>query len=164
MEKYKKHQRVGVLVDVQNLFYSARHQYKAKVNFARLLDTVVDGRRMIRSLAYVVQTKEIDQSNFIDMLERNGYEVRSKDLKVRADGSSKGDWDMGIAVDAISLADRLDVIVIVSGDGDYVDLVNMLKGKGVRVEVASFPKSTAEELIKAANSYIPIEKNLLLKS
>lgn len=163
-ESYKKHQRLGVLVDVQNLFYSARSQYKAKVNFAKLLSTLVDGRRLIRAVAYVVQTKEIDQSNFIDMLERNGYEVRSKDLKVRADGSSKGDWDMGIAVDAISLADRLDVIVIVSGDGDYVDLVNMLKGRGVRVEVASFPKSTAAELINAANAYVPIEKTLLFKS
>ena len=117
---------------------------------------------MIRAIAYVVQTKEIDQSGFLEMLERNGYEVRSKDLKVRADGSSKGDWDMGIAVDAISLADRLDVIVLVSGDGDYVDLVNMLKSRGVRVEVNSFQKSTAEELIKAATEYYPIEKNLLL--
>jgi uncharacterized LabA/DUF88 family protein len=163
LDKYKKHQRLGILVDVQNLFYSARHLYKAKVNFARLLNIAVDNRRLIRAIAYVVQTKEIDQTQFFEMLTRNGYEVRSKDLKTRADGSSKGDWDMGIAVDAISMADRLDVIVIVSGDGDYVDLVNMLKGRGVRVEIISFLKSTAEELVSAATSYMPLEKDILLK-
>ncbi len=161
-EKFRKFQRIAVVVDVQNLFYSAKHLHRAKVNFAKLLEKIVNGRQLIRAIAYVVQTKEIDQSGFLEMLERNGYEVRSKDLKVRADGSSKGDWDMGIAVDAISLADRLDVIVLVSGDGDYVDLVNMLKSRGVRVEVNSFQKSTAEELIKAATEYYPIEKNLLL--
>ncbi len=160
--KYKKFQRIAVLADVQNLFYSAKHLHRAKLNFSKLLESLVDGRQLIRAIAYVVQTKEIDQSSFLDMLRHTGYEVRSKDLKVRADGSAKGDWDMGIAVDAISLADRLDVIVLVSGDGDYVDLVNMLKGRGVRVEVASFQKSTAEELITAATEYIPIEKNLLL--
>ena len=162
IDKYKKFQRIAVLADVQNLFYSARHQYHAKVNFAKLLDKLVNGRQLIRAIAYVVQTKEIDQSSFLDMLNHTGYEVRSKDLKVRADGSSKGDWDMGIAVDAIALSDRLDVVVLVSGDGDYVDLVNMLKGRGVRVEVCSFPKSTAEELIKSAHEYFPIEKSMLL--
>ena len=163
MAKLSKYQKVGVFVDVQNMFYSAKHQYQARLNFARLLDSAVKGRRLIRAIAYIVHTKGIDQDNFIDMLSRTGYEVKSKELKVRLDGTAKGDWDMGIAIDSISLLDRLDTMVLVSGDGDFVDLVNMLKGRGVRVEVMSFPKSTADELTKAATQYYPIESNLLIK-
>lgn len=161
MVVYKKNQRVGIFVDVQNLFYSAKWQYKARVNFEKLMDKLNAKRKLIRALAYVVQTPDIDQKHFFEMLQRNGYELRVKQLRVRPDGSSKGDWDMGIAIDTIAMADRLDVIILVSGDGDFVDLVNMLKGRGVHVEVASFPKSTAAELISAANLYIPIDKELL---
>lgn len=163
MTKLSKYQKVGVFVDVQNMFYSAKHQYGAKLNFTKLLESAVKGRRLIRAIAYIVQTEGIDQKNFIDMLSRTGYEVKSKDLKIRPDGTRKGDWDMGIAIDSISLADRIDAMILVSGDGDFVDLVNMLKGKGVRVEVISFPKSTADELIEAATQYYPIERNLLIK-
>lgn len=161
MIAYKKNQRVGIFVDVQNLFYSAKWQYKARVNYEKLMDRLNGKRKLIRALAYVVQTPDIDQTHFLDMLVRTGYEIRSKQLRVRPDGSSKGDWDMGIAIDTIAMADRLDVIVLVSGDGDFVDLVNMLKGRGVRVEVASFPKSTASELISAANQYMAIDKDFL---
>jgi hypothetical protein len=125
------YQRVAVLVDVQNMFYSAKHQYRAKLNFAKLLDGAVQGRQLIRAIAYIVQTPDIDQTNFINMLQQTGYEVKSKRLRLRPDGTAKGDWDMGMAIDAISLADRLDSLVLVSGDGDFVDLVNMLKGRGV---------------------------------
>ena len=163
MTKLSKYQKVGIFVDVQNMFYSAKHQYGAKLNFTKLLESAVKGRRLIRAIAYIVQTEGIDQKNFIDMLSRTGYEVKSKDLKIRPDGTKKGDWDMGIAIDSISLADRIDAMILVSGDGDFVDLVNMLKGKGVRVEVISFPKSTAEELIEAATQYYPIERNFLIK-
>ncbi len=163
MTKLSKYQKVGVFVDVQNMFYSAKHQYGAKLNFTKLLESAVKGRRLIRAIAYIVQTESIDQKNFIDMLSRTGYEVKSKDLKIRPDGTRKGDWDMGIAIDSISLADRIDAMILVSGDGDFVDLVNMLKGKGVRVEVISFPKSTADELKQAATQFYPIESHLLIK-
>jgi uncharacterized LabA/DUF88 family protein len=163
MAKLSKYQKIGVFVDVQNMFYSAKHQYQARLNFTRLLETAVKGRRLIRAIAYIVQTKGIDQAKFIDMLVRTGYEIKSKELKVRLDGTAKGDWDMGIAIDSISLLERIDVMVLVSGDGDFVDLVNMLKGRGVRVEVMSFPKSTADELKEAATEYYPIESNLLIK-
>ncbi|MCK4649081.1 NYN domain-containing protein, partial [bacterium] len=117
MTKLSKYQKVGVFVDVQNMFYSARHQYRAKLNFTKLLESAVKGRRLIRAIAYIVQTEGIDQKNFIDMLSRTGYEVKSKDLKIRPDGTRKGDWDMGIAIDSISLADRIDAMILVSGDG-----------------------------------------------
>ncbi len=146
-------QRVGIFIDVQNMFYAAKHLYGSKLNFARLLDYISKGRPLTRAIAYIVQTPEIDQTNFITMLRSNGYEVRLKDLKTRPDGSAKGDWDMGLALDAISMSDRLDTIAIVSGDGDFVDLVRHLQARGVRVEVYSFPYSTAEELRYVATEY-----------
>jgi uncharacterized LabA/DUF88 family protein len=121
------------------MFYSAKYQYRAKLNFTKLLEAAVQNRQLVRAIAYIVQTPDIDQTNFINMLQQTGFEVKSKVLRLRPDGTAKGDWDMGMAIDAISMADRLDALVLVSGDGDFVDLVNMLKGRGVRVEVLSFP-------------------------
>lgn len=155
-------QRVAVLVDVQNLFYSAKYQYHAKVNFSKLMDKALAGRQLTRALAYIVKTPDIDQTSFLEMLKSKGFEIRSKDLRIRPDKTSKGDWDMGIAIDAISMAGRLDVIVLVSGDGDFIDLVKMLKGNGLIVEIISFPKSTNDDLIKESTKYIPIEEEMLI--
>lgn len=155
-------QRIGVFVDVQNMFYSAKCLHQAKLNFATLLEDITRKRKLIRALTYIIQTPENDQSGFIAALKNIGYEIRSKELKQRADGSSKGDWDMGIAIDAVAMASRLDVICLVSGDGDFVDLVNMLKSQGLKVEVYSFPGSTADSLIEAATEYTAIgEKHLI---
>jgi uncharacterized LabA/DUF88 family protein len=161
-KKYREFQRIAVLVDVQNLYYSAKFQYHSKVNYSKLLEFAVNDRQLIRAVAYTIYNPETDQSGFTDILVDLGFEVKSKALKVRADQSMKGDWDMGIAIDAIGLAERLDVIVLVSGDGDYEDLLHMLKSRGVKVEVVSFPKSTAKELIEAASEYRPIEKDILI--
>ncbi|MEW5945276.1 MAG: NYN domain-containing protein [bacterium] len=155
--------RVGVFVDVQNLFYSAKHQYGSKVDFSKLLDLCVDERQLIRAVAYIVQTPDIDQSSFINILNMIGFEIKSKDLKLRPDGTAKGDWDMGIAIDTIAMADRLDVIILVSGDGDFVELVHMLKAKGVVTEVVSFPSNTSEELKRAATRYIPLGTEILYR-
>lgn len=155
-------QRVGVFIDVQNMFYAARQLHNSKLNFARLLGHIARDRPLVRAIAYVVQTPEIDQSNFLAMLRSNGYEIRSKYLKQRADGSSKGDWDMGLALDALAMSERLDVVAIVSGDGDFVDLVNFLKARGVRVEVYSFPYSTAEELRLTATEYYQLGAEMVM--
>lgn len=155
-------QRVGIFVDVQNMFYAAKHLYNSKLNFARLLDYVSRDRPLVRAIAYVVQTPEIDQSNFLTMLRSNGYEIRSKDLKQRPDGSAKGDWDMGLALDALAMSERLDVVAIVSGDGDFVDLVNFLKARGVRVEVYSFPYSTSEDLRYVATEYFQMGTEIVM--
>ena len=157
-----KHQRIGVFVDVQNMFYSAKYQYRSKLDFSKLLEHAVLGRDLVRAIAYLIQTPDIDQTNFITMLQGTGYEVRCKSLRVRADGTAKGDWDLGIALDTITLAQKLDTIVLVTGDGDYVDLVNLLRSQGVRLEVLSFPYSTAEELKAAASEFRPIGPSLLL--
>lgn len=158
-----KSQRVGVFVDVQNLFYSARALHQGKMNFKKLLESIVGGRQLSRAIAYIVQKPDIDQSAFIDALKRLGYEIKSKELRIRFDGTAKGDWDMGIAIDAVAMAPKLDVVILVSGDGDFVPLVEMLKAQGCKVEVVSFEKSTSTELIKSATEYVAIEKSWLLK-
>ena len=163
-QKILSHQRVGVFVDVQNMFYSARYLYQAKVNFASLLEDISKNRELVRALAYIVQSPDIDQSGFITALKGMGYEIKSKELRKRADGSAKGDWDMGLAIDAISMQSRLDVICIVSGDGDFVDLVNMLRANGVKVEVYSFPGSTSDLIIEAATEYYPLAERHLIRS
>ena len=159
---YSLNQRVGVFVDVQNMFYAAKHLYGSKLNFNRLLEYIARERSVVRAISYVVQTPDGDQSNFFAMLRSNGYEVRAKELKLRPDGSAKGDWDMGLALDALAMADRLDVVAIVSGDGDFVDLVTFLKARGVRVEVYSFAYSTSEELRYAATEYYQMGPELVM--
>lgn len=163
LQKFSQYQRVGVFVDVQNMFYSAKRIKNTKLDFSQLMHKAVRGRQLIRAICYVVDNPDIDQSGFIDMLHQNGYEIKTKSLRMRSDGSSKADWDMGIAIDAISLADKLDIIVIVSGDGDFIDLVYHLKSRGVLVEAISFLGSTNEDLISAVDYHIPVEKDLLLK-
>ncbi len=164
LTQFSHYQRVGVFVDVQNMFYSAKHLQGGKLNFAKLMEKAVRGRQLIRAICYVIDNPDIDQKNFIDMLASNGYEIKTKTLRVRSDGSAKGDWDMGIAIDAISLADKLDIVVLVSGDGDFTDLVYHLKSRGVLVEAISFLGSTHEELIKSVDHHIPIEKDMILPS
>jgi uncharacterized LabA/DUF88 family protein len=156
-------QRVGVFVDVQNMFYSAKAIHQSKIDYSKLLQEIVGQRNLVRAIAYVVQKPDVDQSGFTDALERLGYEIKSKDLRLRPDGTAKGDWDMGIAIDTIAIAPKLDTVVLVSGDGDFVPLVEMLKAHGCRVEVISFRKSTSNELIQAATKYTAIEESMLFK-
>lgn len=155
------HQRVGIFVDVQNIFYSAKWLFKAKINFKILLEEIVGDRDLVRAIAYIVQKPDIDQGNFIEALLRLGYEIKSKELRVRGDGTAKGDWDMGIAIDTISISPKLDTVVLVTGDGDFVPLVEKLKASGCRVEVLSFEKSTANELIEAASEYTALDESFL---
>lgn len=157
-----KNQRVATFVDVQNMYYSAKYQYNGKLDFERLMDKTRRNRQLIRAIAYLVQSEDIDQSRFQEALYDLGYEVKNKQLRTRPDGSAKGDWDMGIAIDAVAIGPKVDVVCIVSGDGDFVDLVEMLKGDGIRVEVFSFPSSTAEELKESATEYFVMDQDYLL--
>jgi uncharacterized LabA/DUF88 family protein len=159
------HQRIGVFVDVQNMYYSARNLYKKKVDFKSLLLDVISKRKLIRAIAYVIKADVKDESQFYDALERMGFEVKAKDIQVFVDGSKKGDWDVGIAMDVMRLAPKLDVIVLVSGDGDFTDLLEHAKSLGCRVEVVAFGKSTSHRLIEASDFFMDIdsEKRYLLK-
>jgi len=155
-------QRVAVFVDVQNLYYSARKVHNSKVSFQKLLPALLNNRQLVRAIAYTIEKEGSDQDRFYEVLRHTGFEIRRRELIVRSDGSRKGDWDMGIAIDAISMVDRVDVIVLVTGDGDFVALVKMLQSRGVRVEVASFMESTADSLIEAANEHSIIGPDMLV--
>jgi uncharacterized LabA/DUF88 family protein len=159
-------QRVGVLVDIQNMYYSARVLYRRKTNFREILKTAVAERRLVRAIAYGIATEEGLEEKFFESLEKVGYEVRTKDLQVFRGGMKKGDWDVGITVDAIKLADKLDAIVLVSGDGDYEPLIKYLQfNKGIRVEVMAFKESCSHKLIESADDFIDLSssKKFLLK-
>ena len=154
-----REQRVGIFVDVQNLYYSARNIYKAKVNFKTLLKEAIKGRNLIRAIAYVIKADVKDEANFFDALKNIGYEVKAKDLQIFYGGAKKGDWDIGIAMDLIELASRLDAIVLVSGDGDFVPLVNHVKhALGCFVEVMAFGKSCSQKLVEVADNFIDMDQ------
>ena len=152
-----------MFVDVQNMYYGAR-QLKGKLDFDALLQAAVRDRRMIRATAYVVESKEIDQSGFIAMLQQRNIEVRRKTLRVRSDGSMKGDWDMEMALDILDGAPQLDVVVLVSGDGDFTSLVNRVKAMGPKVEVIAFPRNTAKALLEAADHYQPLDRRFMIRA
>lgn len=150
-------QRVAVLIDVQNLYHSAKNLYGARVNFGEVLKTAISGRNLIRALAYVVRTKTGEEKPFFEALIKLGIEIRVKDLQIFYGGLKKADWDVGIAVDAIRIAPSVDTIVLVSGDGDFLQLVEYLKNQGKRVEVIAFSHTTSSKLKEAADEFIDLE-------
>ncbi len=161
-----KAQRVAVLIDAQNLYHSARHLYKHKVNFGEILKEAVGERQLVRAIAYVISTEAGDEKNFFDALTRVGIETKTKDLQIFIDGTKKGDWDVGLAIDAVRLAEKVDVVVIVSGDGDFVPVVEYLKNK-VQVEGMSFQQSTSSKLIESMDAFTDLgadSKRFLLGS
>ncbi len=154
-----KEQRVGVFIDTQNLYHCARNLYKARVNFGAVLKDAVAGRKLVRAVAYVITTEAGDEKNFFEALGKLGIETKTKDLQIFAGGTKKADWDVGLAVDAIKMSPRLDSVVIVSGDGDFVPLVEYLQTGGVQVEVVSFGKSTSGKLREAVDDFVDLSDN-----
>ncbi|OGY64016.1 MAG: hypothetical protein A3B92_04175 [Candidatus Harrisonbacteria bacterium RIFCSPHIGHO2_02_FULL_42_16] len=173
----RKDQRVGIFVDIQNLYHSSKNLYKARVNYKELMKELIAGRQLITAIAYVVKSEGIveetprprsyqnneksssPEASFFDALIKNGLELRSKDLQVYPGGMKKADWDVGMAVDAIRMSDLLDVIILVTGDGDFVPLVEYLKwGRGRTVEVAAFGRSASGKIREAADEFIDLEK------
>jgi len=156
----KKQQRIGVFVDVQNLYYSAKNLYNARVNFNAVLNEAVKGRSLVRAMAYVIKTDELKEKKFFEALKLIGFEVKSKDLQIFYGGAKKGDWDIGIAMDMIELAPKLDTIVLVSGDGDFIALVQHLKrALGCKVEVIAFGRSSSNKLKEEADIFTDLDVN-----
>lgn len=153
-------QRVGVLVDVSNLYHSARVLYRKKVNYKNVLEASVAGRKLIRAIAYGITTTEGMEEKFLEALKGYGYDVKTKDLQIFPDGSKKGDWDVAIAIDAVKMAPKLDVVVLVSGDGDYIPLVEYLQGTfGCRVEVVAFAESTSGKLVEQTDEFLNLSSD-----
>jgi uncharacterized LabA/DUF88 family protein len=155
-----KEQRVGVFIDTQNLYHSAKNLYHARVNFGAVLKDIVAGRSLIRAIAYVITTEAGDEKAFFDALTKMGIETKTKDLQIFSSGSKKADWDVGLAVDAIKIAPKLDAVILVSGDGDFIPLVEYLRtNMGCQVEAASFGKSTSMKLKESVDEFIDLDSN-----
>lgn len=160
-------QRVAVFIDTQNMYYSARNLYGARVNFKNIVEDAVAGRKLTRAIAYVVSTKTGEEKPFFDALKGAGIETKEKELQIYG-GMKKADWDVGIAVDAIKLAEKVDAIVLCSGDGDFYPLLEYVKGvRGCLAEVMSFRETTSSHLLEIVDDYTDLSadpKRYLMKA
>jgi len=155
-----KEQRVAVLIDVPNMYHSAKNIYKANVNFKEVLETAMAERKLIRAVGYTIETEGEEEKSFFNALRKMGIEVKLKDLQIFPGGMKKGDWDVGIAVDAIKFSSYVDTIVLITGDGDFIPLVKYLKNASpVRVELIAFNKSCSGELKEIVDDFIDLGKN-----
>lgn len=155
-----KNQRVGIFIDTQNLYHSAKNLYKARVNFGQVVKDALAGRQLIRAVAYVITTESGEEKSFFEALGKVGIETKTKNLQIFSGGAKKADWDVGLAVDAIQLAPKLDTVVIVSGDGDFIPLLEYLRiNEGCQVEVVAFGKSSSSKLIETADDFIDLDQN-----
>lgn len=153
-------QRVGIFIDTQNLYHSAKNLYKRKVNFQTIIKEALAGRKLIRAIAYVITSEAGDEKGFFDALTKMGVETKTKDLQIFTGGAKKGDWDVGLAVDAITMAPKLDAVIILSGDGDFIPLVEYLQiHSGIQVEVVSFGKSSSSKLREACDDFMDLSEN-----
>ena len=146
-------QRVAVLADSQNLYHTAQSLYSQNIDYAALLEEAVDGRTLSRALAYVVQADAPEEESFFEALVDIGFETRIKEIRTFQDGSKKADWDVGMSLDAVSLAPHVDTVVLCTGDGDFARLCHYLRHEGVRAEVVCFAESTADSLVEAARDF-----------
>lgn len=150
-----KSQRVGIFIDTQNLYHSAKNLYKAKVSFGQVVKEALAGRVLIRAVAYVIRTESEEEKSFFEALNKLGIETKVKDIRIFAGGAKKADWDIGMAIDAIAMAQKLDTVILATGDGDFVPMVEYLKYTyGCQVEVIAFGKSASGQLREAADDFI----------
>lgn len=156
----RKNHRVGVFVDVQNMYHSAKNLYGARVNFKELLRIAVAGRELVRAVAYVVKSDTEEEKAFFEALEKAGFELKIKDLQIFPGGMKKGDWDVGLAIDAIGMSKQLDVVIIISGDGDFEPLIKYLEFNGLVTEVVGFRRSTSSKIIEVTNNFVDLEKHV----
>jgi len=152
-------QRIAVLADSQNLYHTAQSIYQRNIDYEALLSAAVDDRQLTRAIAYVVRADADDEERFFEALVDIGFETKLKDIKTFADGSKKADWDVGMSLDAVSLAPHVDTIALCTGDGDFSRLVSHVRHEGVKVEVYAFGESTSEELIDRAESFTDLSED-----
>ena len=152
-------QRVAVLIDTQNLYHSAKNLYKSKVNFGEVVKAALGERKLIRALSYVVNTEGGEENAFFEALEKVGIEIKTKDLQIFFGGAKKADWDVGMAIDAIKLAHKVDAIILATGDGDFIPLVEYVKSQGCQVEAISFGRSSSSRLREAVDDFIDMDQD-----
>jgi len=158
MQKYPE-QRVGVFVDVQNMYHSAKNLYNSRVNFKEVLKEAVADRKLVTAVAYVITSPTKEEAPFFEALDKAGFKIKTKDLQIFPGGAKKADWDVGLAIDAIRISSKLDVVVIVSGDGDYVPLVEYLINNGTQVEAIAFAESSSRILSEKVDDFTDLSKD-----
>ncbi len=151
-------QRVAILIDTQNLYHSGKNIYKSKVNFDAVVKAALGKRKLVRALSYVVNTESGEESAFFEALEKVGIEIKTKDLQIFYGGAKKADWDVGLAIDAIKLAHKVDAIVLATGDGDFIPLVEYVKSQGCQVEVITFGRSASSKLLEVVDDFIDMDE------
>ncbi len=152
-------QRVAIFIDTQNLYHSAKNLYHAKVNFGAVVNKALGGRKLVRALSYVVNTEGGEETAFFEALEKLGIEIKTKDLQIFYGGAKKADWDVGLAIDAVKISHKVDAIVIATGDGDFIPLVEYLKSQGCQAEVISFGRSSSQKLQESVDDFIDMDEN-----
>lgn len=152
-------QRVAIFIDTQNLYHSAKNIYHTKVNFGAVVKAALSNRRLVRAIAYVVTTESGEEQSFFEALEKLGIEIKTKDLQIFYGGAKKADWDVGLAIDAIKHSPKVDAIVLASGDGDFVPLVEYVRSQGCQVECISFGKSSSAKLRESVDDFIDMDES-----
>ncbi|MSQ68955.1 MAG: NYN domain-containing protein [Gammaproteobacteria bacterium] len=155
--------RVALFVDVQNIYYTTRDAYGQNFDYSTFWAAATRGREVVTAFAYAVDKGDEKQRQFQNILRGIGFEVRLKTYLQRADGSAKGDWDVGIVLDVLDYAPQADVVVLASGDGDFAPLVaRVIDRHGVEVEIYGVARLSAAALKMAATRFMPIDAGLLL--
>jgi len=155
-----KAQRVGIFIDTANVYHSAKNLYHAKANFGAIVKDSLDGRVLVRAIAYVASTEGGEEKAFFEALAKVGIETRTKPLQIFIGGAKKANWDIDLAMDAVKLAPKLDTIILITGDGDFVSLIEYLQNThGTQVEVVSFGKSSSSKLIEACDDFFDLDNN-----
>lgn len=152
-------QRVAIFIDTQNLYHSAKNLYKTKVNFDAVVKAALGGRKLIRALSYVVTTESGEEQTFFEALEKVGIEVKTKDLQIFYGGAKKADWDVGMAIDAVKVANKVDAIVLATGDGDFIPLVEYVRSQGCQIEVITFGRSCSSRLREFVDDFIDMDED-----
>lgn len=155
-------EKIGIFVDVQNVYYTTKEAFGCGFDYNAFWKEATLDKKVVCAFAYAINRGDEKQLRFQNMLRAIGFEVRLKQYIQRKDGSSKGDWDVGITIDMLEWADKVDSMILVSGDGDFAILVDALRKKhNVEVTVYGAEKLTAQALIVSANAFRPIKGNLL---
>ncbi len=149
-------QRVGVLADSQNLYHSAQSSYSRNIDYSALLEEAVGDRSLVRAIAYVIRADTPEEESFFEALREIGFETKIKEIKTFADGSKKADWDVGMSLDAVTLASHVDTMVLCTGDGDFARLCSHLRHEGVRVEAMGFSNATSDDLLDAVDEFVDL--------
>lgn len=156
-------EKIAIFVDVQNIYYTTREKYRANFDYNQFWYLAAQGQQVVSANAYAIKSRDPKQRQFHHILRGIGFDVKLKPLIQRLDGSAKGDWDVGIALDVYEIADKVDRVILLSGDGDFELLVERIQQRfATKVDVYGVPGLTAQSLIDVCDKYIPIGDEMLI--